>query len=90
MFIGNFDLMNHDKRINHSTSSVLTSEVFFKIYIILFLDTMTQQIFFLMIKINIFWGDLSGISAKTATLVLTSPHTSLCSTNKLYMCMNKR
>ena len=34
----------------------------------LFLDTLTQQIIFLIIKINIFWGDLSGISAKTATL----------------------
>ena len=35
---------------------------------------MTQQIFFLMIKINIFWGDLSGISAKTATLVISASH----------------
>ena len=26
--------------------------------------------FFLIIKINIFWGDLSGISAKTATLLV--------------------
>ena len=57
----------------------LISEVFFKILIILFLDTLSQQIFFLIIKINNFWGDLSGISAKTATLFLmylftTVPH----------------
>ena len=35
------------------------------------MDTLTQQIYFLTIEINIFWGDLSGISAKTATLILT-------------------
>ena len=33
------------------------------------MDTLTQQIIFLIIKINNFRGDLSGISAKTATLV---------------------
>ena len=32
------------------------------------MDTLTQQIFFMIIKMNNFWGDLSGISAKTATL----------------------
>ena len=48
----------------------LDSEVFFKILIILFLDTLNQQRIFLIIKINNFWGDLSGISAKTATLHL--------------------
>ena len=26
--------------------------------------------YFLMIKISIFWGDLSGVSAKTATLAV--------------------
>ena len=33
------------------------------------MDTLTQKIFFFIIKINIFRGDVSGISAKTATLV---------------------
>ena len=39
---------------------------FFQNQIILFLDTLNQQIYFLIKKINNFWGDLSGISAKTA------------------------
>ena len=43
-------------------------EVFFKIKLFYFLDALTQQILFLTIKMNIFCGDLSGISAKTATL----------------------
>ena len=42
---------------------------FFQNWIILFLDTLNQKIYFLIIKINIFWGDLSDISAKTATLL---------------------
>ena len=33
------------------------------------MDTLTQQIIFLIIKINNFWGDLSSISAETATLI---------------------
>ena len=37
-----------------------------------FLDTFSQQIYFLIIKINNFWGDLSGISATTATLLADS------------------
>ena len=37
----------------------------------LFLDALTQQIIFLIIQINNFWGDLSGISAKPATLTGT-------------------
>ena len=52
-----------------SSIQVRCSEVFFKIKLFYFLDTSTQQIFFLIIKIKFFWGDLSGISAKTATLV---------------------
>ena len=32
------------------------------------MDTLSQKIYFLIIKINNFWGDFSGISAKTATL----------------------
>ena len=31
---------------------------------------MPQKIIFLIIEINVFWGDLSGISAKTATLII--------------------
>ena len=46
---------------------------FFQKYIILFLDTLTQQTLFSMIKINIFLGDLSGISAKTAPLLCSDP-----------------
>ena len=49
--------------------TIAASEVFFKIFIFLFLDTLSQQIFFLIIKINIFWGDLCSISVKTATLI---------------------
>ena len=44
------------------------SEVFFKIKLLIFLDILTQKIIFLIVKIINFWGDLSGISAKTATL----------------------
>ena len=36
------------------------------------MDTLTQQIIFWIIKINIFWGDLSGIPAKTATRLHSS------------------
>ena len=35
------------------------------------MDTLTLYIIFLIIKINIFRGDLSDISAKTATLMCT-------------------
>ena len=45
------------------------SEVFFQNYFILFLDTLTQHILFLITTVNTFWGDLSSISAKTATLL---------------------
>ena len=51
---------------------VRVSEVFFKIKIYYFLDTLILLIFFLIIKIIIFRGDLSDISAKTATLVRVS------------------
>ena len=36
------------------------------------------KIFFFIIKINIFWGDLSGISAKTATLIIASATSGQC------------
>ena len=43
------------------------SEAFFKIKLLLFLDTLILQIHFLIAKINYFRGDLSDISAKKAT-----------------------
>ena len=52
-------------------STMLTSagsEVFFQNLIIYFLDTLILYLIFLIIKINNFRGDLSDISAKTATL----------------------
>ena len=42
--------------------------VFFSKLNYYFLDTLTQKIYFLVIKINNFWGDLSGISAKKSSL----------------------
>ena len=39
------------------------------------MDSLTQQRIFLMVKINSFWGYLSGISAKTATLPTTLSYT---------------
>ena len=44
------------------------SEVFFKIKLFYFWILWPNN-FFLIMKINIFWGDLSGTSAKTATLL---------------------
>ena len=44
------------------------SEVFFRFFVFV-LETLILKIYFLIIKINIFRGDLSDISAKTATLV---------------------
>ena len=40
--------------------------------------TLIPQILFLMIKINNFWGDLSSISAKTATLAMACVWRSAC------------
>ena len=45
------------------------SEVFFKIWLFLFLDNLILKIIFLIIKINNFQGDLRDILAKTATLM---------------------
>ena len=42
----------------------------------IFLDTLILKIYFLIMKINNFQGDLSSISAKTATLLVTSFHVS--------------
>ena len=50
--------------------SVCISEAFFKIKLNCFLDTLIlKYIYFLIIQINNFQGDISDISAKTATLV---------------------
>ena len=48
---------------------------------------MTQKNIFFIIKINIFWGDLSGISAKTATLVSTSLKLNTCFLDTLILSM---
>ena len=48
-------------------------DVFFNSKLTDFLDTLILQLYFLIIKINNFRGDLSNISAKTATL-LTMRH----------------
>ena len=57
---------------DHDTAFPLVwyPEKFFQNPIISFLDTLSQKNIFFIIKINNFWGDLSGISAKTATLVV--------------------
>ena len=55
-----------------SVCLIIASEVFFKIK--LFLESLTEQIIFLIVKINNFWGDLSGISAKTPALIVTYTH----------------
>ena len=53
-------------------SSAATSEVFFKIKLKYFLDTLILSTYFFIIKINNFPVDFSSISAKTATLVATT------------------
>ena len=53
----------------YMTVVVQSSEVFFKIKLFYFWILWPNTYFLLMIKINNFWGDLSGISAKPATLV---------------------
>ena len=50
---------------------------FSKLVVFYFLDIFTLQIYFLIIQINSFRGDLSNISAKTATLPHIPP-SSLC------------
>ena len=48
-----------------------TSELFFQNQINLFLDTLIQQIYILIVQMNNFPGDLSDVSAKTAALIET-------------------
>ena len=45
-----------------------TGEVFFQTYINLFFGPLILQIYFLILKINAFWGDVSDILAVSATL----------------------
>ena len=59
----------HYVMLRKQIAAVPCSELFFQIKLFYFLDTLTQQIIFLILNINNFWGDLSGISSKTATLV---------------------
>ena len=49
---------------------IIGSAVVFKIKCIYFLDTLILKIIFLITKLNNFRGDLSDISAKTATLII--------------------
>ena len=48
---------------------IRTSEAFFTNILNYFSDTLILEIYFKIIKINIFWGDLSGISAKKSSCV---------------------
>ena len=50
--------------------ALVGSEVFFKIKFTHFSGTLTLQIYVFIIQINIFPGELSNISAKTATLLV--------------------
>ena len=52
-------------------NGIWTSEVFFKIKFLYFSGTLTLQIYFLIIQINDFRGEVSDVSAKTATLIRT-------------------
>ena len=54
------------------SAGISASEAFFEIKLNCFLDTLLLKIFFFMIKINNFRGDLSDRSAKTATLPVTA------------------
>ena len=56
---------------------VMNRDVFFKIKLKIFLDTLIVKKYFFIIKINNFRGDLSDISAKTATLVMKCMHCKL-------------
>ena len=51
---------------------VTRSASVFRTFVNCFLDTLIQKIFLLIIKIHTFQGELSDVSAETATLVFTS------------------
>ena len=55
----------------YGTLATITSEVFSKL-IQFFLGCLILKIIFLIVKLDNFWGDLSDISAKTASLSITS------------------
>ena len=57
------------KAVKDALQVRFTQSSFFQNCIYLFQDTLILQIMFLIIKINNFRGDLSDISAKSATLV---------------------
>ena len=50
----------------------ISNDAFFKIKVFFLGDILILKIIFLIVKINIFWGDLSDISAKTATLKIST------------------
>ena len=53
-----------------SSQNLVTSEVFFRIKLSSFFDALMRLTYFLGIELNNFQGDLSGVSAKTATLLV--------------------
>ena len=48
----------------------MCSASFFKIKLNIFLDTLIQKMYFLIMKIFFFWGQLTDISSKLEALVL--------------------
>ena len=68
------NLFDFENRSTAARTPAPFSVFFFQNEIIYFSDTLILKIYFLIIKINIFRGDLSGISAKKSSLV------PLCST----------
>ena len=52
----------------------MLSKVFFQNQIDLFLDTLVLNLYFLIIKKDIFRGDFSNVLAKTATLATVRQH----------------
>ena len=59
-----------------------STEVVFQIKFIKFLDTFILYVYFLIIKRNIFRGDLSDTSAKMATLAVRPSTSSQAETNR--------
>ena len=76
---------NHGHVFEHSLlgkQRAASTVFFFKIKFIQFLDTVILYIYFLIIKINIYRGDLSDISAKMATLAASPSTSSQAVTNR--------
>ena len=57
--------------------ATLSVKLFSKLNLFNISDTLILEIYFLIVKINIFQGDLSDISAKTATLDALRTHATL-------------